>query len=157
MKKNAIITVDKNEKVTINLYLLQKYSVSEALVYKAILDNGGILVASPYELSKKVKIVSSKHVSKAAFFLKEEGVLKIESINKYKRIYTLLDIENPIDKTGYVEPPKKVKVKKPKGRKAKGISEEEKKLKIQKRFDKLPDAIKQRVMAIQKLREEKNG
>lgn len=136
MKYKAKTTVDRNEEVTLKLYLLGKYSIHEALVYQTILDNGGILESSAKELSDKVKISKNVYVSRAISFLRDSGILKVEDLGSYRRRYTLLDIENPIDKS------KLTPLDIHKG-------------KIKERFDKLPDSVRERVLAIQELRKKK--
>lgn len=136
MKYKAKTTVDRNQTVKIRLYLLQKYSVCEALIYQVILDNGGILVSTPMELSKRIKIFSNINVSKAVLFLKKEGVLKTEDLGNNRRRYTLLDVDNLVDKE-YM------------------ATKEFRKGKIKERFDRLPESVRERVLAIRRIKEEK--
>lgn len=136
MKYKAKTRVDKNEEVTLKLYLLEKYSIHEALVYQTILNNGGILESSAKELSEKIKISNNIDVSRAISFLRDSGIIKVENLKGYKRRYTLLDIENPIDKS-------------------KITASDIHKGKIKDRFDKLPESVRERVLAIQKIKKEK--
>lgn len=136
MKYKAKTRVDRNEEVTLKLYLLEKYSIHEALVYQTILNNGGILESSAKGLSEKIKISNNIDVSRAISFLKNSGILKVDDLGSYRRRYTLLDIENPIDKS------KITPLDIHKG-------------KIRERFDKLPESVRERVLAIQKIKKEK--
>lgn len=136
MKYKAKTRVDRNKEVTLKLYLLEKYSIHEALVYQTILNNGGILESSAKGLSEKIKISNNIDVSRAISFLKNSGILKVDDLGSYRRRYTLLDIENPIDKS------KITPLDIHKG-------------KIRERFDKLPESVRERVLAIQKIKKEK--
>lgn len=112
--------------VRINKEYLLRYNKVDSVILSMIEDNGGMIESSPKEMFDTIGMFNIDKVYKSISYLKKKGCISVEDIGHNRRRYRL------IDKNGTPKKSRKERI-----------------------FDSLSDDVKNHVLELRRIREEK--
>lgn len=109
--------------------LLMHFPAKEATIVQLLSDNDGSIQCSFSELVCMINIYDYNSVAKAVMAMKQKGIIEVTNLKHNKRIYKLQEeYMNPIQN-----------------------KRDAKKIRVQKKFDSLPEEVKKHVLKLKSL------
>lgn len=118
--------MSEKDYVRINKEYLLRYNKVDSVILSMIEDNGGVIESSPKDMFDAIGIFNIEKVYKSISYLKKKGCISVEDIGHNRRRYRL------INRNGTPKKSRKERI-----------------------FDSLSDDVKNHVLELRRIREEK--
>lgn len=118
--------MSEKDYVRINKEYLLRYNKVDSVILSMIEDNGGVIESSPKDMFDAIGIFNIEKVYKSISYLKKKGCISVEDIGHNRRRYRL------ISRNGTPKKSRKERI-----------------------FDSLSDDVKNHVLELRRIREEK--